>query len=272
MREADLSTTATAISVVGVTAAYGNSPVLANIDVHIGAGEMVGVIGRNGSGKSTLLKVMGRLIKPRSGSVQVDGEDVSLLPTRKVAQRMAVLPQAPASPHQLTVRELVGYGRYPHIAWLERFGIRDREIIRETLRSCRLEDLAERPLSTLSGGERQKAWIALALAQQPDVMLLDEPVTFLDLGHQLEVMDLVAALNRKHNITVVVVLHDLNLAARYCPRLIALKSGGVYADGPTRGVMQADVLREVFDIGASIGSDPLTQQPVCYPYRLETTV
>ena len=185
---------------------------------------------------------------------------------------MAVMPQAPASPQQLTVRELIGYGRYPHIPWLQRFGIRDREVIQETMQSCRLEDFADRQLSTLSGGERQKAWIALALAQQPSVMLLDEPVTFLDLGHQLEVMDLIAELNQAHGITVVIVLHDLNLAARYCSRLIALKSGGVYADGPTEEVVREDILREVFGIGARIGVDPLTQQPVCYPYRLDATV
>jgi len=260
------------ISVEGVTVAYSGPPVLEGVDAHIAAGEMVGVIGRNGSGKSTLLKVMGRLIKPRSGTVYLNGKDITSLPTERVAQCMAVLPQAPASPQQLTVRELVGYGRYPHISWRERFGTRDREVIQQTIQSCRLEDLGERPLSTLSGGERQKAWIALALAQQPRIMLLDEPVTFLDLGHQLEVMDLIAELNHMHGITVVIVLHDLNLAARYCPRLIALQSGGVYADGPTENVIQEDVISEVFGIGARIGFDPLTHKPVCYPYRLEAPV
>ena len=264
-----MSAAETEISVVGVTAAYAGQPVLEDVDVHVAAGEMVGIIGRNGSGKSTLLKIMSRLIRPKSGTVYLNGKNLASLPTQRVAQRMAVLPQAPASPQQLTVRELVGYGRYPHVSWLKRFGVRDREVIQETLRSCRLEDLAERELSTLSGGERQKAWIALALTQQPRVILLDEPVTFLDLGHQLEVMDLVAELNRKRSITVVVVLHDLNLAARYCPRLIALKAGGVFADGPTRDVIRADILREVFGIRARIESDPVTQQPVCYPYRLE---
>lgn len=260
------------IRVEGITVAYAESPVLEGVDIHIAAGEMVGIVGRNGSGKSTLLKVMGRLIKPRRGAVYLNGTDISSLPTQRVAQRMAVMPQAPASPQQLTVRELIGYGRYPHIPWLQRFGIRDREVIQETMQSCRLEDFADRQLSTLSGGERQKAWIALALAQQPSVMLLDEPVTFLDLGHQLEVMDLIAELNHVHGITVVIVLHDLNLAARYCSRLIALQSGGVYADGPTENVIQEDVIREVFGIGARIGFDPLTHKPVCYPYRLEVSV
>lgn len=260
------------IRVEGITAAYAESPVLEGVDIHIAAGEMVGIVGRNGSGKSTLLKVMGRLIKPRRGAVYLNGTDISSLPTQRVAQRMAVMPQAPASPQQLTVRELIGYGRYPHIPWLQRFGIRDREVIQETMQSCRLEDLADRQLSTLSGGERQKAWIALALAQQPSVMLLDEPVTFLDLGHQLEVMDLIAELNRVRGITVVIVLHDLNLAARYCSRLIALQAGSVYADGPTEDVIQEDVLREVFGIDARIGFDPLTHKPVCFPYRLDATV
>ena len=258
-----------AISVEGATVAYAESPVLKDVDLQVAAGEMVGVIGRNGSGKSTLLKVIGRLLKPSSGAVYLNGERLASLPPQTVAQRMAMMPQAPAYPPELTVRELVGYGRYPHIPWLKRFGVRDWKVIQDTLHSCRLEDLAERPLSTLSGGERQKAWIALALAQQPRIMLLDEPVTFLDLGHQLEVMDLISELNREHGITVIVVLHDLNLAARYCPRLVALKSGVVCADGATHDVIQEDVLREVFGVGAHIGSDPRTNRPVCFPYRLD---
>lgn len=264
-----MATAEAEIRVEGVTAAYAESPVLEGVDIHIAAGEMVGIVGRNGSGKSTLLKVMGRLLKPRRGAVYLNGMDISSLPTQRVAQRMAVMPQAPVSPQQLTVRELIGYGRNPHISWLQRFGIHDQVVIQATMQSCRLEDCADRLLSTLSGGERQKAWIALALAQEPRIILLDEPVTFLDLGHQLEVMDLIAELNHVQGLTVVVVLHDLNLAARYCSRLIALEAGGVYADGPTENIIQEDVISDVFGLGAHIGSDPLTHKPVCYPYRLD---
>ena len=257
------------ISIQGLTAAYDGSIVLSDVAIRIAAGEMVGVIGPNGSGKSTLLKLIGRLLTPEAGAVYLDGKALGELSTGEIARRMAVLPQAPASPSELTVRELVGYGRYPHVSWLKRFGIQDHDVIENTIASCHLEGLSERRLATLSGGERQKAWIAMAMAQQPRVMLLDEPVTFLDLGHQLEVMDLIAELNREQGITVITVLHDLNLAARYCPRLVALKSGNVHSDGPAREVVREDVLREVFEIGAHVGEDPITGQPVCYPYRLD---
>ena len=261
--------TETNIRVEDLTAAYDRHPVLDDVDVSVSAGEMVGIIGPNGSGKSTLLKVISRLLAPEHGTVYLDGKSLSELPTGQIARKMATLPQAPPTPPELTVRELVGYGRYPHVSWLKRFAAQDRDIIEWTISKCSLEDLADRKLATLSGGERQKAWIAMAMAQQPRVMLLDEPVTFLDISHQLEVMDLVSELNRSEGITVIVVLHDLNLAARYCPRLIAIREGRIHSDGAANEVIHPDVLREVFGIGAHVSEDPLTQRPVCYPYRLD---
>ena len=258
-----------AIRVEDLTAAYDRQPVLNDVDIDIGTGEMVGIIGPNGSGKSTLLKVFGRLLNPKSGAIYLDGKALSEFSTSEIARRMSVLPQSPPTPPELTVRELVGYGRYPHIPWLKRFGNRDREIIETTIRICHLNDLAERKLSTLSGGEKQKAWIGMAVAQQPRVMLLDEPVTFLDISHQLEVMDLVADLNRNQGITVITVLHDLNLAARYCPRLIAVSGGRIHSDGTAQDVIQPEVLRAVFGVGAHVGEDPLTRRPICFPYRLQ---
>lgn len=263
-----VSTAKTEISLAAVDAAYAGRTVLNNIDMQVNAGEMVGIIGPNGSGKSTLLKTMGRLIKPTSGTVFLNGKNLASIPTRSVARRLALIPQIPSSPQELTVRELVGYGRYPHVSWLKRFGIRDRHVVQKTLQSCQLEEISERSLNTLSGGERQRAWIALAMAQQPRLMLLDEPVTFLDLSHQLEIMDLVADQNKSEGTTVVTVLHDLNLAALYCERLIALRAGRIYVDGPTHEVMNAGVLRDVFGIAAHIGGDPITKRPVCYPYRM----
>ena len=256
------------IAVENLAAGYRRALVLDGVSVSVGEGEMVGVIGPNGSGKSTLLKAMGRLIAPKSGGVYLDGAAISGMSGGEVARRVSVLPQAPPAPDDLTTRELVGYGRYPHISWLKRFGERDREIIEKTLETCRLRALADRRVSTLSGGERQKAWIGMALAQSPRVMLLDEPAAFLDISHQLEVMDLVADMNRSLGITVIAVLHDLNLAARYCPRLIAVKDGAIFADGTADEVMRPDILRAVFGIGARVDKDPLTLRPVCYPFRL----
>ena len=264
-----MSSADTRLGVECLSAAYERSRVLNEIDIRVGPGEMVGIIGPNGSGKSTLLKVLGRLHGPETGTVYLDDRSMSELSTGEVAREMSVLPQGPPTPPELTVRELVGYGRYPHVPWLKRFGEHDRDIIDQTINKCRLEELADRKLATLSGGERQKAWIAMAMAQQPRVMLLDEPVTFLDINHQLEVMDLISELNRTEGITVLVVLHDLNLAARYCPRLIAMLGGRVHSDGVVGAVIRPDVLTEVFGIGARVAEDPLTGRPVCYPYRLD---
>ena len=258
------------IVVDGLDAAYDGQVVLHDVSLRFGAGEMVGIIGPNGSGKSTLLRAIGGLLKPKRGTVQLDGEPLSEFSPAEIATRLSALPQAPPAPPGLTVRELVGYGRYPHLSWLSRFADQDRGVINRTIATCHLDTLAERPLATLSGGERQRAWIAMALAQQPRFMLLDEPVTFLDVGHQLEVMDLVADLNRSEGITVVAVFHDLNLAARYCPRLVAIKDGRIHSDGPVREVIRPEVLEAVFGIGARIEEDPTTRQPVCYPFRLGT--
>ena len=250
-----------------LTAGYDKMDVLTGVDIAIREGELVGIIGPNGSGKSTLLKALGRLLKPRFGTVYLDGKALRDLSTGEVAQRMAVLPQAPTSPPELTVRELVGYGRYPHIPWMKRLGPADHEVIDRAITECRLESLAHRQVSTLSGGERQRAWLAMAMAQEPRVMLLDEPVTFLDISHQLEVMELIAQLNAERGITVLMVLHDLNLAGRYCHRLIAISKGHIAYDGPTEEVVCPEVLREVFRVEAHVSRDSHTGRPVCYPYQ-----
>ncbi len=246
---------------------YDKSNVLTGVDIEIGAGEMVGVIGSNGSGKSTLLKTMARLLKPHHGAVHLDGKSIRDMSPPEMARRMASLPQAPGSPAGLTVRELVGYGRYPHVPWLKRLGPADHRVIDRALRECRVEALAHREMSTLSGGERQRAWLAMALAQEPKVMLLDEPVTFLDIAHQLEVMELITQLNRERGITVIMVLHDLNLASRHCERLIVIKEGRVAYDGPTEEIICPDVLREVFGVEVYIVRNPHTGRAVCYPYQ-----
>lgn len=248
-------------------AGYDRQLVLSAVNLRVEPGEMVGIIGPNGSGKSTLLRVLGRLLQPWDGVVYLDGRRLADLSPREVARCMAMLPQAPAAPPELTVYELVGYGRYPHVPWLKRLGPADREAIDRAIRDCRLEALAGKPLATLSGGERQRAWLAMTLAQEPRVMLLDEPVTFLDINHQLEMLELIAALNRERGITVVMVMHDINLAARYCRRLVALKDGQIVADGPVEEVLRPEVLREVFHVEVQVGTDPVTGRPACYPCR-----
>ena len=165
------------------------------------------------------------------------------------------------------MRELVGYGRYPHVSWLKRLGRPDHEVVDRAIRECHLQALAQRKVLTLSGGERQRAWLAMALAQEPDLMLLDEPVTFLDICHQLEVMDLIAQLNVERGITVLMVLHDLNLASRYCRRLIAVSNGRIAYDAPTEEVIRMDVLRDVFNVESYIVRNPHTGKSVCYPYQ-----
>ena len=260
------------LSTERLTAGYDKKDVITGVDIAIKDGEMVGIIGPNGSGKSTLLKALTRLLKPRSGTVHLDGKALREMSTGTVAQCMAVLPQAPNSPAELTVRELVGYGRYPHVPWLKRLGATDRAVVDRAINECRLKSLADRQVSTLSGGERQRAWLALAMAQEPRVMLLDEPVTFLDICHQIEVMDLIAQLNRERGITVLMVLHDLNLASRYCERLLAVSDGRIAYDGPTEEVICSDVLRNVFNVDAHIVLNPHTGRPVCYPYRVSSSV
>lgn len=262
--------TGTEVHGENLTAGYDKSNALIDVDILVENGEMLAIIGPNGSGKSTLLKVLGRLLKPRGGVVMLNGSSLRDMPTGEVARHMAVLPQAPNAPAELTVRELVGYGRYPHVTWMKRLGVADREVIDRAISECRLEPLAHRQVATLSGGERQRVWLAMALAQEPRVMLLDEPVTFLDISHQLEVMDLIAQLNEQRGITILMVLHDLNLAARYCERVIAVSNGRIAHDGATDEVIRQDVLREVFNVEAYVIRNPHTGKPVCYPYQATT--
>ena len=251
------------IQIQDVNVGYAGTPVLDGVSIEIDAGETLGVIGPNGCGKSTLLKTIARQLRPSVGAIHLDGRELMGFRPKDLARQLSMLPQTPTSPPELTVDELVGYGRTPHVAWHRRLSRADRDAIDRAIRACRLGDLVDRRLATLSGGERQRAWLALALAQAPRVLLLDEPITFLDVHHQLEVMDLVGDLNRDREITVVMVMHDINLAARYCDRLIALKAGRIHADGPPATVLTADVLREVFSVDADVSVDRATGCPHC---------
>lgn len=257
-----------ALATRGLIAGYGERPVLNDINLSIPYGGITTLVGPNGSGKSTLLRTIARLLRPSGGQVLLDGAAIRSLTTTQVARRMAILPQSPEAPGTLTVRELVEQGRFPHVGALRMLRAQDHAAITVALAQTGMSGFAHRPVDALSGGERQRAWIALALAQDTPILLLDEPTTFLDLGHQLEVLDLVRSLNRDRNMTVVMVLHDLNQAARYSDRMIVLQAGRVVADNAPSRVLTEQILGQVFNIRASIVTDPVTGTPVCLPYAL----
>jgi iron complex transport system ATP-binding protein len=249
-----------------VAVGYDGRTVVQQLSLTIARGGITALVGPNGSGKSTLLKAMARLLVPSAGAIYLDGRAISSLPTRAVARELAILPQGPVAPAGITVAELVEQGRYPHAGPLRMLRRQDHAAIREALELTDTARYADRPLESLSGGERQRAWIALALAQATPTLLLDEPTTFLDIGHQLEVLELVQRLNRERSLTVVLVLHDLNQAARYADRMVALQQGQIVADGPPMAVLTASLLEQVFGVQASIVTDPVTGAPVCLPH------
>jgi iron complex transport system ATP-binding protein len=250
----------------GISTGYGRHVVSQHLSLGVERGSRTALVGPNGSGKSTTLKTLARLIAPLAGTVYLNGRDINRLPTREVARQMAILPQMHEAPAELTVLELVEQGRFPHVGTLGMLRRQDDEAIEEALRMTRLEELAHRPVDTLSGGERQRAWMALALAQRTEILLLDEPTTFLDVGHQLDLLQLVSSLNRDRGVTIVMVLHDLNHAARFSDRMIAMSGGEVVADGAPDEVLTPGLLRDCFGVEASVVIDPRTGSPMCMPY------
>ncbi|ROO84516.1 iron complex transport system ATP-binding protein [Actinocorallia herbida] len=244
--------------------AYDGRTIVDDLDLDIPDGRVTAVIGPNGCGKSTTLRALGRLLKPRAGSVILDGELIDRLPTRDVARTIGVLPQSPIAPGGLTVAELAARGRHPHQSWYRPWSEKDEAAVTEALSRTELLDLRERQVDELSGGQRQRAWIAMVLAQGTDLLLLDEPTTFLDLAHQIDVLDLVRELNGDGH-TVVMVLHDLNLAARYAHHLVAMRDGRVAAQGTPDEVLTAGLVRDVFGLDAQIIADPSSGTPMVIP-------
>jgi iron complex transport system ATP-binding protein len=247
---------------------YGQTVIIPGLDLRVAGGKVTSIVGPNGCGKSTLLRALARLLLPGSGSVQLYGQALHSLPPREVARRLAILPQGPVAPEGLSVEDLVWFGRHPHQG---RFPVRreeDREAVAWALSQTGMTIFAGRPLAALSGGQRQRAWIAMSLAQQTDILLLDEPTTYLDLSHQLEVLHLAQRLNTEQNKTVVMVLHDLNQAARYSDEIIALRDGEVYAQGRPEEVVTPELLRDVFGLRAHFLPDPDTGRPHVIPYAL----
>ena len=249
-----------------VSTGYGSHVVSRRLSLTIEHGTRTALVGPNGSGKSTTLKTLARLIAPLRGAVYLSGQDINRLPTRQVARQMAILPQVHEVPAELTVMELVEQGRFPHVGALGMLRRRDDEAIQNAIRMTRLSEFVHRPIDTLSGGERQRAWMALALSQQTDILLLDEPTTFLDVGHQLDLLELVSGLNRDRGVTIVMVLHDLNHAARFSDRMVALSGGDVVADGTPAEVLTPRLLRDCFGVDASVVTDPNSGSPMCIPH------
>ena len=245
--------------------AYGDNVVVDGLDLDVFDGTVTAVIGPNGCGKSTLLRALGRLMPTKRGHVLLDGKRIDKLPTREVAKILGVLPQAPIAPEGLTVADLIARGRHPHQAWYRQWSSDDEAAVAEALGWTGLTELAERTVDELSGGQRQRAWISMALAQGTDLLLLDEPTTFLDLAHQVDVLDLVERLHTEAGRTVVMVLHDLNMAARYAQRLVAMRAGRIIAEGPPVEVLTEPLLREVFELDAQVLTDPVAGTPLIVP-------
>jgi len=245
--------------------AYDDRVIVDGLSLTVPAEEVTVIVGANACGKSTLLRGLARLLKPRGGTVLLDGDDIHRLPTRDVATRLGILPQQPIAPEGISVVDLVARGRHPHQRWFRQWSTTDEEAVAAALEATEIADLADRSVDELSGGQRQRVWIALALAQGTGLMLLDEPTTFLDLAHQVEVLDLLAELNEREQRTVVLVLHDLNLACRYAHHLVAMKDGAIVAEGPPAEVITAATVEQVFGLPCQVIDDPLTGTPLVLP-------
>jgi iron complex transport system ATP-binding protein len=254
-----------ALAAERLSLAYDDRLIVDDLSLTIPPGQVTVVVGANACGKSTLLRGLARLLAPRTGTVLLDGHDIHRLPTRDVATRLGILPQQPIAPEGISVADLVARGRHPHERWFRQWSATDEEAVDGALRATHLSDLADRAVDELSGGQRQRVWIALALAQGTDLMLLDEPTTFLDLAHQVEVLDLLGELNAREHRTIVAVLHDLNLACRYAHHLVAMRDGAIVAEGPPADVITPESVAAVFGLPCRVIADPLTGTPLVLP-------
>ncbi|MDQ0428170.1 MULTISPECIES: ABC transporter ATP-binding protein [Caryophanaceae] len=245
---------------------YTDNLLFENLNLSIPRGEISVFVGSNGCGKSTLLRSIARLLKPQEGSILLEGKEVHNMSSREVAKKMGILPQSPVSPEGLTVHDLVKQGRYPHQSWLKRWTEEDTEKVEAAMKATRVDQFRDKPVDELSGGQRQRAWIAMTLAQDTEIILLDEPTTYLDMTHQIEILDLLFELNETQGRTIIMVLHDLNLASRYAHNIIAIKDGAVFGQGTPENVINCDLVRSVFGMECQVSKDPLFGTPHCVPF------
>ena len=248
-----------------LTLAYDQLEVARNLSVAIPQGKITCIVGANACGKSTLLRALARLLKPRAGVVLLDGESIHRLPTKEVASRLGILPQSPIAPEGITVADLVARGRYPHQTWFRQWTSADEAVVTDAMRATATIALAKRSVDELSGGQRQRVWIAMTLAQETGILLLDEPTTYLDLAHQVEILDLLVDLNQRDRRTIVLVLHDLNQAARYSHHLIAMRAGALVAAGTPIEVITEDLVHDVFGLSCRVVTDEVSGTPLVLP-------
>ena len=265
-------TTTHSLTIENLTLGYGNRNVIEKLDLTIPPGRVTAIVGANACGKSTLLRSMSRLLAPRTGRVVLDGKEVHRTPAKQLARTLGLLPQSPIAPEGITVADLVGRGRHPHQGMFARWSKEDDTAVAEALDATETAALADRPVDELSGGQRQRVWIAMALAQHTDLLLLDEPTTFLDVSHQIEVLDLLTDLNQQRGTTIVMVLHDLNMAARYSDHLIALADGTLHAAGKPAEVLTEDTVRAVFGLESQVITDPTSGKPLMLPLGRHHTI
>ncbi|MEE1800536.1 ABC transporter ATP-binding protein [Streptomyces sp. JV176] len=248
-----------------LTLAYEDRTVVQELDLAVPDGRVTVIVGPNACGKSTTLRALGRLLRPKGGSVLLDGTELARIPTRRIAQSIGLLPQSPVAPEAITVADLVARGRQPHQHWWQQWSDEDERAVTDAMARTDVTALADRSVDELSGGQRQRVWIAMALAQETELLLLDEPTTFLDIAHQVEVLDLVRRLNHEQGRTVVIVLHDLNQAARYADHLVAMKAGRIVAEGAPGEIVTAELVRDVFGLESVVVPDPVTGSPLVVP-------
>jgi iron complex transport system ATP-binding protein len=256
----------TVLQAKGLSLGYGNGThIFRELNLLIPDRKITVLIGKNGCGKSTLLRSLARLMKPSGGSVLLDGRDIYSHSTKEVAKRLSILPQGPTAPEGLTVLQLVKQGRYPHQSWLKQWSAEDEKAVKEALQATGMLEHADKQVDSLSGGQRQRAWIAMTLAQETETILLDEPTTFLDMTHQIEVLDLLAELNEREHRSIVMVLHDINLACRYAHHIVAVANGAVHAQGDPKEVVTEELIRSVFGMECLMVPDPVYGTPMCIP-------
>ena len=254
------------ITTKNLNISYGNVDIVKDLNLSIPEGKITTIIGANGCGKSTILKTLARILKPKSGEIYIAGTEINKQSSKELAKKMAVLPQSPKAPDGLTVQELIAYGRFPHQKGFGSLSKEDHDIVNWALEVTGISEFKDRTIDALSGGQRQRAWIAMALAQETDILLLDEPTTYLDLAHQLDILKLLEELNKKQGRTIVMVIHELNNAARFADHMIGVKKGKIVCEGTPKEVMTNQNLKEIFNIDAEIIEEPKSGNPVCLTY------